>query len=110
MKNESIINEIVSRVKKNFRIESIIIFGSAAAENSTEDSDIDILIILDENGIASKFMELVQRRNRVSSLLMDIKKKVALDILVYTREEWQELVKDGSSFTREIIENGRRVA
>ena len=106
----NIINEIVTRVKENFRIKSIFLFGSSVSGNLNEDSDIDLLIILDEPGIASEFMEIVKRRNNVTKLLLDIRKKVALDILVYTKDEWDLLKKDRSSFVREIMENGKKVA
>ena len=104
------IEEIVNRIKNHFKIKSIYLFGSAAKGNMLNDSDIDLVVILDESGFAKKYMELVNRRNRVSSLLIDIRRKIALDLLVYTRDEWQEMVDEGSSFIREIIENGKQVA
>ena len=110
MESANIINEIVTRVKENFRIKSIFLFGSSVSGNLNEDSDIDLLIILDEPGIASEFMEVVKRRNNVTKLLLDIRKKVALDILVYTKDEWDLLKKDRSSFVCEIMENGKKVA
>ena len=110
MNSANIINEIVTRVKENFKIKSIFLFGSSVSGNLHEDSDIDLLIILDEPGIANEFMEVVKRRNNVTKLLLDIRKKVALDILVYTKDEWDLLKKDRSSFVREIMENGKKVA
>ena len=110
MNTANIIDEIVTRVKENFKIKSIFLFGSSVSGNLNEDSDIDLLIILDEHGIASEFMEVVKRRNNVTKLLLDIRKKVALDILVYTKDEWDLLKKDRSSFVREIMENGKKVA
>ena len=110
MNIENIINEIITRVKENFKIQSIFLFGSSVSGRINEDSDIDILIILDEPGVATEFMEVVKRRNNVSKLLLDIRKKVALDILVYTKDEWDILKKDRSSFVRDIMENGKQVA
>ena len=86
---QDIVNEIIIRVKENFQIKSIFLFGSSVSGKINEDSDIDLLIILDEPGIATEFMQVVKRRNSVSRILLDIKKKVALDILVYTKDEWK---------------------
>ncbi len=105
-----IIDEIARRIRIHFPVQTIYLFGSAASGAMSEDSDIDILIILNEPGKSSSFMEIVNRRNKISRLLLDIKKKVPLDILVYTNEEWQVLIKDDSSFSREILENGLLVA
>jgi predicted nucleotidyltransferase len=110
MELNPIIDEISRRIKIHFAVQTIYLFGSAVTGSHTEDSDIDILIILNEPGKSGSFMELVNRRNKISRLLLDIKKKIPLDILVYTNEEWQILIKDGSSFTREILEKGLLVA
>jgi predicted nucleotidyltransferase len=40
-----IINEILGRISKEFRPKKIILFGSYASGEPTEDSDMDILIV-----------------------------------------------------------------
>lgn len=68
------------------------------------------MVILEEKGIAKKYSEILERRVKISKLLMDIERVLALDILVYTSDEWNELLQTGSSFINEVNINGHRIA
>ncbi len=102
--------EIINRIKANYKVREAILFGSYADGEPHCDSDIDLVIILDENYKAKKYSEILERRVKLSKLLIDIERKTPLDILVYTSAEWEELVKTGSSFINEISARGRRIA
>jgi len=104
-----LIEEIISRLVRNFEIEEIILFGSYAYGNPDENSDIDIVVILKERGFARDYEDLLNRRLRISSLFLDIKKIIPMDILVYTKDEWEKLLDLNSSFIREINEKGVRL-
>jgi len=104
-----LIEEIISRLVKNFEIEDIILFGSYAYGNPDENSDIDIVVILKERGFARDYEDLLSRRLKISSLFLDIKKIIPMDILVYTKDEWEKLLDLNSSFIREINEKGVRL-
>lgn len=110
MNTNTVINEIVTRISARYSVDSIILFGSNADNSATDDSDIDILVILDEPGIVESFSRLVERRNNITRLLIDLRKIIAIDVLVYTRDEWTLLVDDGSSFVKNILEYGRKIA
>ncbi len=49
--------EITDRIKANYRVKELILFGSHAYGNPDEDSDIDLILILDEKGIAKKYVK-----------------------------------------------------
>lgn len=102
--------EITGRIKANYRVKEFILFGSHAYGTPDKDSDVDLVVILDEPGVAEKYSEILSRRVSISRLLIDIERETPLDILVYTRDEWEQLVKTGSSFVNEVVSMGRRIA
>ncbi len=104
-----LVKKIISRLVKNFEIESIILFGSYVYGNPDENSDIDIVVILKERGFARDYEDLLSRRLKISSLFLDIKKIIPMDILVYTKDEWEKLLNLNSSFIREVNEKGVRL-
>ena len=103
---ESIKNEIVTRIKKNADVKKIILFGSYAYGNPHRWSDVDLVVILNEKGFTKTFREKIQRRNRISTLLDTVIKKIPVDVLVYTQDEWNYLLSIGSYFHKEINEKG----
>lgn len=93
----------LSRPKKPFQV---ILFGSHAYGIPHEDSDIDLIVILDKEGISDSYRTLMKNRQEISARLRSLKKKYPIDLIVYTKEEWYELRACGSSFIREIEEKG----
>jgi len=80
-------NEIISRITNNFKVKNIILFGSFATSNADNDSDVDLLIILDEAGLAVSFDDILLRRLKVAKILHDIRQRISIDTLIYTRDE-----------------------
>ncbi|MGD9972358.1 MAG: nucleotidyltransferase domain-containing protein [Desulfatirhabdiaceae bacterium] len=98
--------EILDCLNKPPKPLGIILFGSYAYGVPHEDSDIDLLVILDKDGKANSYRALIQNRQEISERLKGLKKKYPVDLIVYTRDEWEELKAIGSSFIREIEKNG----
>jgi len=107
---KNILNEIVERLKKNINVKEIIIFGSYTNDSIKQDSDLDMLVILDEEGVVKNYKEKLERRRRVTSLLNDYRKRIPLDVLVYSSEEWEKLKLINSSLVKEINMNGMRIS
>ena len=87
----------------------VIIFGSFAYGTPHEDSDIDLLIILNKSGIARTYSEILQNKMMLAKLLRKLRKQISVDLLVYTKDEWDILIKSESSFYKIIEENGIRI-
>jgi predicted nucleotidyltransferase len=108
MKNHNYINPLIEAIKLSDPYK-IILFGSYANGTATENSDIDMVVILDNNDVARTYDERLKKRLSVNKLVRDINYKVALDILVYSREEYR-IVKDcGNYLIDEIERNGKVV-
>lgn len=99
-------NEIVQALKPLRDVHRVILFGSHARGTSSRDSDVDILVILNKHGFAASYAERQSNRLRVSRELMQVRKKVPMDLLVYTVDEWRALTDAGTDFARNIQEEG----
>ncbi|MEW6040042.1 MAG: nucleotidyltransferase domain-containing protein [Elusimicrobiota bacterium] len=100
MNQESKIENIVSKIVENYRPDKIILFGSYAYGNPTEESDIDLFIIKDDN------RRRIERFREVMHLLMDIK-GMAIEPIIFTNEELQKRIKLEDDFILEIITKGK---
>jgi len=104
------INKVVERIKSNFKVKEIVDFGSYANGTTNEESDLDILVVLDEKGLAKNYAEKLERRRKVTRLLGDYRKEIPMDVLVYSSEGWKKLQLINNSFIREINSNSVRVS
>ncbi|MEK7250675.1 MAG: nucleotidyltransferase domain-containing protein [Bacteroidota bacterium] len=104
------ISEVVHCLKRATRIKNLILFGSYARGIATNDSDLDLVVILDEPGFLSTYMERVLRRVELSKSLGEIEQQTTVDILLYTEDEWKKLLTIDSAFTREILSTGQTLA
>jgi predicted nucleotidyltransferase len=86
------------QIAEKFQPERIILFGSYASGQPTEDSDVDLLVIL-------PFEELpVQKAIAIRQLL---KAPFPLDLMARTPQQIQQRLEMGDFFIRDIMNNGR---
>jgi predicted nucleotidyltransferase len=97
---EKQIDSIVDIIVKKAKPDKIILFGSYAYGQPTNDSDVDILIINEDSDV-SKY----KRGREIRKYLRGI--GIPLDILVYTQEELNEWKDIKGSFLHEIVEKGK---
>jgi predicted nucleotidyltransferase len=91
------IREFSDAVAGHFRPEKIILFGSYAGGRPTEDSDVDLLVIMPFKGrCVRKSFEIRQR----------VRAGFALDLLVRTPQTIARRLAWGDSFIQEILANG----
>jgi uncharacterized protein len=100
------LNEIQNRLH-TMNVKKILLFGSSATGNVHEDSDIDLLVVLDEEYIPQNYDEWMEVKLKVRTILRDINEKIAIDLLVYTSAQYELLLRNMNSFQREIHKNGK---
>jgi len=93
------IYNIASAIAHKFNPEQIILFGSYAKGTPGKDSDIDLLIIRDTD---------LPGHKRGSDIRMSlIGQKVPMDILVYTRAEFEKEKNKKYSFINSAIKTSK---
>lgn len=100
------IRDIVSRLL-TFDPYRIVLFGSYALGMENPGSDIDLLVILDSEVISQTYEERMKRRLTVRNSVREINKQVPIDLVVYTRAEYELLQKQGASFLNGIESSGK---
>lgn len=91
------LSRIIDALKKDKEIKLIMLFGSLARGDVSRTSDIDMIIV---KGTKKRFLD---RLDEVYSALVP---NVALDILVYTPEEF-EAMKGRSSLVIKAVKEGK---
>jgi predicted nucleotidyltransferase len=99
---ESLLDEVVHRLAVEFVPDQIIIFGSHAWGTLTEDSDLDLLVIVPQSD--SRPTERARRAHRCLRGLL-----VPMDVIVKTREEMERFGRVPASLEAEILERGKIV-
>jgi predicted nucleotidyltransferase len=106
MNIDSILNDLINSLKVSDPYK-IILFGSYANGKETVDSDIDLMIILDNNEVAKTYEERQNKKLYIRKLVREINYKIALDMLVYSKEEYKILKEYGNYFIDEVERTGK---
>jgi predicted nucleotidyltransferase len=92
-----VIRRYARAIAEEFRPDKIILFGSYAHGTPHDDSDVDLLVVMPTR---NRHDQAVRIRWRLAA-------PFPLDLLVRTPHEMAWRLKDGESFTREIISKGK---
>jgi len=85
----------------------IILFGSISKGEYDDESDIDLLIVLDIDKIPETYEEKMKLKLEIRKALRTINRKISLDLLIYTKKEFEIMKEERSSFFEEIIRTGK---
>ncbi len=92
------IKDFAKELKKKFAIKAIYLYGSFAKEEIHEGSDIDLVIV-------GEFKERFPYRiGKILELT-----NLPIEPLVYTEEEFQEMVDDENPFIKEVMKTGKKL-
>jgi predicted nucleotidyltransferase len=93
------INEIVKRIANIFNPDKIILFGSYAAGNADENSDIDLLVIKDSD-MPRHMRSFDIQKSLIGSM-------IPMDILVYTSKEFEQEKNEKNTFLFSAIKTSK---
>ena len=91
------IREIVQQIVERFRPQKVILFGSYAQGNPTQDSDVDLLIIMETND---------QALHAAARISAGIDHPFPLDILVFRPSELKASLERKGVFATEVVAKG----
>ena len=95
---EAEIQRYLSLLQEHYQPERVLLFGSLAAGNTSDWSDIDLVIIKETN---KRFLD------RTKEVMQLLRPKVGVDILVYTPAEFAQLSQERAFVRTEIVEKGK---
>ena len=86
------------RIGREFGAERVILFGSHARGEVSEDSDVDLLVIGPYEG---------RSVDRSVEIRMKLRPRFPVDLLVRTAEKVRDRIQMGDDFLREIVQEGK---
>jgi uncharacterized protein len=95
-----LLEELVDRLVKGLNPEKIILFGSYAYGEPTEDSDVDILVII-PNSDEPRYRRARQAHKALRGI------GIPKDIIVMTREEVERKAIVPSSLVSQVLRQGK---
>ena len=87
----------------------ILLFGSYAYGKPNESSDIDLLVVTNDDYIPENFKEHSLIYLKVSKVIRPVKKQIAVDLIVYTLPMYEKFIDQNSSFADEITNRGVKI-
>ena len=96
---------ILERLKK-IKPAKIILFGSHAQGTASATSDLDLLVVTNDDTLPQSYHEKEQVYLEVARLLRDIKGSIPVDLIVHTRPMHTRFVEMNSLFARELLQEG----
>ena len=97
--------EIVKRLKP-LDPEKVILFGSYAWGNPTEDSDIDLYVVTKDDFIPSSWREKNTIYLSIAREIRSLRGKIPIDLIVHTKKMYEKFLSLDSSFSKEIFQKG----
>ena len=88
-------------VARQFRPLKIVLFGSYAYGNPTEDSDVDLMVVMPKDPSG------VRNRERAMAIRSAIPKSFPLDLLVKDPEDISWRLEEGDCFLQDVFSKGR---
>lgn len=99
MINKKTIEEVKRRLVKTYNPIAIYIFGSYAWGKPTEDSDLDVLIIIDKSDDKS-YIRPISGHKALLGLC------ISKDLIIYTKDEFEKKSKDKTTLSYKIKNDG----
>lgn len=103
MISKEIIEEVKNRLVKAYNPVAIYLFGSYAWGTPTEDSDLDLLIVVDKSD------EKSYERPILGYIALRGLEDISKDLIVQTKEEFERFSKDVTTLGYKIKKDGELI-
>lgn len=103
-------SEIINQIRLSLihlNIYKVLIFGSWAKETQVEGSDIDLLVVTNDDFFPESFAQKMEIKLKIANSLNSIRKFSDIDLIVHTRPMFEKFVELNSNFSREILSTGQ---
>jgi len=85
----------------------ILLFGSYAYGTPHKDSDIDVLVVTNDNFMPQTFKEKHEIYKQVNQKIRSVKSQIPVDLIVHTLPMHNKFIELNSSFANEILTQGK---
>jgi len=96
----------ISQSLKNLNVRRVILFGSYASGTNVADSDIDLLVVTNDDFIFDSFRQKMEAKLKIASALNSLRKYADIDLIVHTKPMFDKFLQLNSNFKKEIEKTG----
>lgn len=91
---------------QHLNVNKVILFGSYAKGTQTDDSDIDLLVVTNDNFVFESFAQKMEVKLRISNALNSLRRFADIDLIVHTKPMYEKFILLNSGFKKEILSSG----
>jgi predicted nucleotidyltransferase len=96
----------VTQSLQHLNVSKIVLFGSYAKGTQTEDSDIDLLVVTNDNYVPGSFAQKMEIKLKIANALNTLRRYADIDLIVHTKPMYEQFILLNSGFKKEIISSG----
>jgi len=98
--------ELIIERLRLLNVHKVILFGSYAWGTPGKDSDIDLLVVTDDDVMPQSYKEKSDIFLRVADCLEDIEREIPIDLIVYSKTMFERFLELRGMFSRKILRDG----
>ena len=102
-------NEIISQINlslQHLNVNKVILFGSYANGTQSDDSDIDLLVVTNDNFVFESFAQKMEIKLKIARALNSLRKFADIDLIVHSKPMYERFIELNSGFKKEILNSG----
>jgi predicted nucleotidyltransferase len=98
---------LIVEMLKQTEPDKIILFGSYAYGEPSDGSDLDILVVTNDDFVPASFTEKSLIYLRISHAISELKREFPIDLIVHTRLMHKRFIENNSLFAQELLKRGK---
>lgn len=102
MIQKEVLNEVTQRLVKTYHPLEIYLFGSYAWGHPTQESDLDLLVVIDKS-LEKSYKRAMVGHQALHGMML------SKDILVLTKDEFNQLSSDITTLVHRIKKEGKKI-
>ncbi|MDO9581135.1 MAG: nucleotidyltransferase domain-containing protein [Bacteroidales bacterium] len=88
-------NELIKNINlslQSLNINKVILFGSWANDTQTYNSDVDLLVVTNDEYIFQSFAQKMETKLKIAKALNSIRKVSDIDLIVHTKPMYEKFI------------------
>jgi predicted nucleotidyltransferase len=101
--------EIITQINRSLQhlnVNKVILFGSYAKGTQSDDSDIDLLVVTNDDFIFESFAQKMEVKIKIATALNSLLNFADIDLIVHTKPMYDRFIQLNSGFKNEILSSG----
>ena len=102
-------NYIIAQINlslQHLNVNKVILFGSYSKGTNSGDSDIDLLVVTNDNFVFESFAQKMEIKLKIAKALNSLRKYADIDLIVHTKPMYEKFIQLDSGFKKEILSSG----